>query len=170
MFQRASHSGLHQKVYWTLKQWRQQGKGMGIPPPPPPPVYLVSPCLSARKWGRLCFIFSILLSTFAPKIEVFPPAYPPPPPPPIKNHGAATARTISIWCGVIIMWKWKTGVFGREQYSCTVQESLDPTLILPYMQPLKNNNWSARAAAGEQRENIYYMCCFVRQTLSTLAS
>ena len=45
-------------------------------PPPSPPVYLVSPGLSARKWGVVCFIFFILLSTFPPQIEIFP--YPPP--------------------------------------------------------------------------------------------
>ena len=57
----------------------------------------------------------------------------------------------------------------REQYLCTwVQESSDPTLIHPYVQPLNDNNQSARAA--EQRENIHNMRCFVRQTLSALAA
>ena len=57
---------------------------------------------------------------------------------------------------------------GNHEWTILVHMSTRIFRPHPYVQPLKDNNYSAWAA--EQRENIHNMRCFVRQTLSTLAA
>ena len=89
------YSGLQQKC---IKAVEATGEGHEDTPPPPP-VYLESPCLSARKWGLLCFIFFLFCFQHLPLNWGISPGLPPPTP--IKNHVATTAWKISIWCSII---------------------------------------------------------------------